>query len=330
MDGLVSGGSAVASGWIGGEVYLSSILSPSQITSNQNNYAPTGFASCGAMRLTTDAARSITGIAGGASGRTLLVENVGSYNITFTHDATSTAANRFYCPGNANYVLGPGWVCVMNYDATSSRWRITSGGYAPTLDSVTLSTTFPAGASSAGDLGYDTSSKTHRGTDAWTEAAIRKALLPNAAASSAIASTAVQTDFSLTRTIPANALTVGRQFEEWKAFKYSTTGTPTLRLRGYFGSVNYADSGAKTCDTGSSNQTALAALMFSVDSVGASGVIRVSGTIQILGATTLQTVFVNTTVTVDTTASITWKWSATWGTSSASNTITMEHDLGWV
>jgi hypothetical protein len=51
--------------------------------------------------------------------------NVGTANIiTLVHDATSTAANRFFCPNSANVALRPnGWVDIW-YDTTSSRWRV--------------------------------------------------------------------------------------------------------------------------------------------------------------------------------------------------------------
>src|SRR5262245_44461939 len=44
-------------------------LTPAQITANQNNYAPTGHADAFCFRLSADAIRNITGLAGGVDGR---------------------------------------------------------------------------------------------------------------------------------------------------------------------------------------------------------------------------------------------------------------------
>lgn len=103
------------------------VVSPAQITANQNDYAPTGFASAFALRVNSDAARSITGLAGGATGRMILLANVGSFAITLENaDTNSTAANRFALI--EDYALEPGAACWLYYDGTSSRWRQPGGG----------------------------------------------------------------------------------------------------------------------------------------------------------------------------------------------------------
>lgn len=103
------------------------VISPAQITANQNDYAPTGFASAFAVRLSSDAAREITGLAGGAAGRVVLLANVGSFAITLANaDTGSTASARFALP--EDYVLEPGSACWLYYDGTSSRWRQPGGG----------------------------------------------------------------------------------------------------------------------------------------------------------------------------------------------------------
>ena len=104
---------------------FSGVISPSQITADQDNYAPTGFSTCSVMRLTVDAARAITGIAGGAAGRHILILNIDATNsLTLKHDTTSTSANRFYCPNNADIVLLKNSAAWAWYDTTSSRWRV--------------------------------------------------------------------------------------------------------------------------------------------------------------------------------------------------------------
>ena len=101
---------------------LSGDISPAQITADQNDYAPTGLASSTALRLNSDASRTITGITGGADGRVLIIHNVGSFNIVLSNqNGASTAANRFDCIRDET--IGPGGLIILHYDSTSSRWR---------------------------------------------------------------------------------------------------------------------------------------------------------------------------------------------------------------
>lgn len=95
---------------------------PAQITVDQNNYALTNL---GVQRLSSDAARNITGIVAAANGSTRLLINVGSFNLTLVHEsASSTAANRFTCSTGANIVLSPNQAADIWYDTVSSRWRV--------------------------------------------------------------------------------------------------------------------------------------------------------------------------------------------------------------
>lgn len=97
-------------------------ISPAQITVDQNDYNPTGLADAVVLRLSSDASRSITGLAGGADGRILTVHNVGAFNLVLVdQSASSTAANRFAL--NVSITLTPDDACILQYDSTSSRWR---------------------------------------------------------------------------------------------------------------------------------------------------------------------------------------------------------------
>ncbi len=111
-----------------GHLSLDAAVSPSQITSNQNNYNPTGLSTTSALRLNTDASREITGITVSGSftdGRILMLYNVGSFNIVLKNeDANSTAANRFAFDGDIT--LESGQSITLWYDTTSDRWRSTS------------------------------------------------------------------------------------------------------------------------------------------------------------------------------------------------------------
>lgn len=113
---------------VGTAVYVIGVLSPAQITSDQNNYAPTGFADAYTLRLNTDASRTITGIAGGAAGRKIQIVNIGSFDLVLADDsASSTAGNRILLPNGALTIRPDGGVTLW-YDTTSSRWRVTHEG----------------------------------------------------------------------------------------------------------------------------------------------------------------------------------------------------------
>lgn len=122
-----------------GLTFLTQSLTPAQITADQNDYAPTGLSSSSALRLSTNASRNITGLAGGIKDRMLAVLNIGSNNIVLNNANTSSvAANRFAF--DADLTLSAGQSCILWYDTTSSRWRcvansINNGLYEPSLAS---------------------------------------------------------------------------------------------------------------------------------------------------------------------------------------------------
>lgn len=105
-------------------IRLLNIITPSQLTSNTDNWAPTGHATANVIRASTDASRNLTGLSAGVDGRMVLLINIGAQNLVLIHDSTSTAANRFYCPGDANLTLNTNDACWLYYDNSSSRWRV--------------------------------------------------------------------------------------------------------------------------------------------------------------------------------------------------------------
>jgi len=92
------------------------------LTAQQDDYAPTGIGDANSLEINCNGNQVITGISGGADGRLLLLQNVdGTDTITLNHnDASSTAANRFVLPGNANLVIQPRAGVLLRY--RSSRW----------------------------------------------------------------------------------------------------------------------------------------------------------------------------------------------------------------
>jgi hypothetical protein len=103
--------------------FQTGVITPSQITSNTNDYAPTSFSTASVVLLSTDAAwRIITGLAGGASGRRITLRNSGSHPILLSDANTSSAAaNRFGF--GASIVLLANESCELRYDGSASRWR---------------------------------------------------------------------------------------------------------------------------------------------------------------------------------------------------------------
>ena len=99
-------------------------ISPSQLVANQNDWNPTNLSTAAEIRLSTDAARDLTGIVAQAARTRLTLLNIGGFNCVLKHDVTSTAANRFYCPGSADFTLTPNKAVDIWYDTTSSRWRV--------------------------------------------------------------------------------------------------------------------------------------------------------------------------------------------------------------
>ena len=100
---------------------LTGVISPSQITSNQNDYTPTGIAFASVVNLSSDALRSVSGLAGGAEGRIITLINTGSQIVSLlSESASSMAANRFAL--GSDLAIGAKQAVILRYDGTASRW----------------------------------------------------------------------------------------------------------------------------------------------------------------------------------------------------------------
>jgi len=138
-------------------IALCGVISPAQITSNQNDYAPTSFATCSVIRISTDASRDITGLAGGSDGRLIYIYNAGSQNAVLKNaSVSSAAANRFAF--GADLTLTPNQGASLIYDAATALWRQVGGpsgaGGAGTVTSISPG----AGLQNAGTTAAITSS----------------------------------------------------------------------------------------------------------------------------------------------------------------------------
>jgi len=103
---------------------MGGIISPSQLTGNQNDWSPAGLSTASVIRLSTDATfRIITGLSGGEPGRRITLANVGSYTVMLKDEsASSTSGNRFSFDVQDWFIL-PGRSVELIYDATSAVWR---------------------------------------------------------------------------------------------------------------------------------------------------------------------------------------------------------------
>lgn len=127
-------------------------ISPAQITSDQDDYTPTGFSSAKIIRLDGDSGfRAITGFAAGVDGERKDFWIVGSYPIYIPQDhPDSSAANRV--TGHPGDFIGlPGKRFSLTYDGTSSRWRIEGEYDLRKANSLTYE--WSAGSVAGGDYG---------------------------------------------------------------------------------------------------------------------------------------------------------------------------------
>lgn len=77
------------------------------------------------LRFTNALGATLTGLAGGAANRIVVLVNTGANAVALNHeDAASTEANRFVFPGATNQGFNTDAAAVLIYDATSSRWRM--------------------------------------------------------------------------------------------------------------------------------------------------------------------------------------------------------------
>jgi hypothetical protein len=111
----------------GGQIATAGTLTPPDIATDQNDYAPVGVANAAVLRLNATTAINITGLAGGYNGRRVTIVNVGTNQITIVNQSPlSLVANRFFT-GTSDTTLVGGNTASLIYDATSGYWRLTSG-----------------------------------------------------------------------------------------------------------------------------------------------------------------------------------------------------------
>ncbi len=117
-------------------------VTPTALGANTDNWASaTGIIN----RISSDAARNLTGIVAEGNGALKFLWNIGTFPITLVNELTSTAANRFTCAGGASIVLGPGELALLTYSTTTSRWLTTK--VRSDIAEGSLTARFPGGTS---------------------------------------------------------------------------------------------------------------------------------------------------------------------------------------
>lgn len=107
-------------------------ISPPQLTANQNNYEPTGWALADVLRVSTDASRIITGFNSlSATQSVKTIVNVGSNDLVLAHeDGSSADINRILTLDSLSLTVEPKQAVTIYYDPTTQRWRSIAGSAA--------------------------------------------------------------------------------------------------------------------------------------------------------------------------------------------------------
>lgn len=119
---LLAGASFTGALRAAGLFALQGDISPTALSTSQNDYNPTGLSGAAVIRQDCSANVNITGLQGGEDGREIELQNISAANTLtlVSQSASSTAGNRF----NFGYdiVLLPLESIVLRYDATALRW----------------------------------------------------------------------------------------------------------------------------------------------------------------------------------------------------------------
>jgi hypothetical protein len=157
---------------------------------------------------------------------------------------------------------------------------------------------------------------------------------PGVGAGTALASSTTLTDVSPAPqlVLPANYLYIGQRLRITAYGTFSTTGTPTLLIGGYYGGVAgtaLAATAANATGSGAASWPWQLWLDIYVRTVGSSGTLWTNGLVNLGSSLTAFTTYAlpssqTQPITVNTTTANALTVGAQWGTSSASNTITCQ------
>jgi hypothetical protein len=107
-----------------GQFSLGGVLSPPALSTDTDDYNPTGLSSCNFLRLSADSDVNLTGIQSPvpSSNQVIFLLNLGSGNVNLLdNNAGSTASNRFYM--NNDRLLNTNEGVIIIYDTIIAGWR---------------------------------------------------------------------------------------------------------------------------------------------------------------------------------------------------------------
>lgn len=108
-----------------------SVISPSQITTDADDYAPTGFDDATTIRLDFDGdINAITSANTATDGERKVFRNISTnFGYLPAQHPDGTASKRF--AGSYDHLLAPGGSITAEYDGTDSRWYVISNSFDP-------------------------------------------------------------------------------------------------------------------------------------------------------------------------------------------------------
>lgn len=154
----VSSSYAISASWappsnIGG--ITPSVIDTSLITSDQDNYNPTGFSTATIVKLAgNNGINAITSFASQSNGTIIKLINTGSQPLYFPGDhPDGTAGNKIHV--NGDYIFYPDTAVEIIYDTGSAVWYLHAGYQDQIKHTIgTLQYNMSVGSATAGDWGY--------------------------------------------------------------------------------------------------------------------------------------------------------------------------------
>lgn len=155
-----------------------SVISPSQVTSDQDDYAPTGWDDATTVRLDFDSdINAITSFNTATDGETKKLRNISTTNFGYipSQHPDGTTAKRV--AGQGDHLIAPGGTVEIEYDDTDDRWYVIRNTFDPANVPTGHGIYFnqQAAATSGGDhsfLGFASSGTGSNGNNASTSAPI--------------------------------------------------------------------------------------------------------------------------------------------------------------
>lgn len=119
-------------------------------TDNATSGTLSDVSTTGTSFLRFTAATALNSLAGGVTGKYLIITNANSVDLSIVNDSGGTAANRILTGTGGNITLSPGASLKLIYDDSAARWRVVggvAGGFSvASTQSVAGGGTIPLGA----------------------------------------------------------------------------------------------------------------------------------------------------------------------------------------